>query len=46
MVFGYVMPYVIRVRVVYYIRNFDFAGMKLKCHGKILYVFGVSYILL
>ena len=44
--FCYVLPYVIRVRVIYYIRNFDFACVKLKCHGMIFYVFGVIYILL
>ena len=25
------LPYVIRVRVIDYIRNFDFGGVKLKC---------------
>jgi len=31
------MPYVIRVRVIYYIRNFDFVGVKLKCHGTLCF---------
>ena len=46
--FRCVMPYVIRVRVIYDIRNldFDFAGVKLKCHGMIFYVFRGIFILL
>jgi len=33
-----VVGYVIRVRVIYYARNFDFAGLKLKCHGALCFL--------
>jgi len=33
--------YVIRVRVIYHIRDSDFAGLKLKCHTDILCFFMV-----
>jgi len=33
-----VVGYVIRVRVIYYVRNFDFVGLKLKWHGALCFL--------